>query len=392
MIRSALLLCAGLLAAACFACAQTPPPPPTVLPPPLPPVSASAVQPCDAPHFVAAVQVLTAAYNPNSSPYSPPDQNVQVNYPLRNEIKNDLTDAFTNAPQFFKNQLCALDGIYINPKGCSVDANNCKLVGDKFFNASWGFRSRNHADLNKRYISISAGLWIPGAGNYAKALSVYETAVFRQLLSLPPVNPGNPVPPYFGSSNQDNSWMTVLAALAHELGHVRWADINIKKDNPGRPYDFSYLNSCSGGSFFQNWNYPNDNWLKSKNNWRGFGNRESQGGGTPDHKAPPQLGDIFDPVKQNGALWQLYQAPQPWPSLFGALSPEEDFVESYVVAVLTGYQPNYGIPPMDRFFGPLKSLPLSVGGYNVPVDIPNDLVNSNKTELQRKMRCIPGYA
>src|SRR3954454_11514588 len=26
------------------------------------------------------------------------------------------------------------------------------------------------------------------------------------------------------SANPDTSWMTILAALAHELGHVRWAD------------------------------------------------------------------------------------------------------------------------------------------------------------------------
>jgi hypothetical protein len=58
MIRYALLLCAGLLAAACFACVQQQ----AVVPPP--PVPVRTVD-CSSPgNFAASVQSLSAAFQP----------------------------------------------------------------------------------------------------------------------------------------------------------------------------------------------------------------------------------------------------------------------------------------------------------------------------------------
>ena len=109
MIRSALLLCAALLATSCV---YQPPyqasqrPAPALLYKPL--VGITSISPCDAPTFVASIKILKASYSPNVPPgqYRPPYTQIDNTVTLRKEIQQDLSDAFTNSPLFFKNHLC----------------------------------------------------------------------------------------------------------------------------------------------------------------------------------------------------------------------------------------------------------------------------------------------
>src|ERR1700693_4079869 len=170
MMRNALILCAGFLVAICLGCG-----------------SAKATQICDgstAQSFLMAVYVLPPGYDPqeNGNKYDPPTNYAIQFQPANNSaITSDLTAAFNYAPDFFKNNLCNLSGIYITTGDCSNgNAYNCSAPdaitdGSEVFDDAWGFRSRSHKDLGNKYIAISAALW-PQAGS-ARPLSEYETVL-----------------------------------------------------------------------------------------------------------------------------------------------------------------------------------------------------------------------
>src|SRR5216684_4574545 len=373
MLRSALLIGAGIVAALAFACAPAPPPPaPASLPPPPPRVAA-----CD---FVSKVQVLQPNYDPLSRPYSAPENHVQQGYVLRPEIQNDLSDAFSNAPPIVQNSLCGLTGVFINPTGCpSGDVNNCNPFTGHLFsgNSSWGFRGMG-LGKGSTYIAISGGLWYLGAHSNAESFPLYENAILQ---TFAPWSGG----PVITSATPSNyPWMTVLAALAHELGHVRRAQVAIPKGF-GNKYDFGVLTNCSigGGNttdFYIGWNYGSDyKNLRPKNRWRNFQNNSNANNTITDHLNAPFL----DNLNINQGIYDLYQPGQPWASLFGGQSPDEDFVETYVLYALLGNKldnSNYtGIY--------LQSLPVNIPNY-LPVDVPSDLLAGRKQALAQKIQCL----
>ncbi len=242
--------------------------------------------------------------------------------------------------------------------------------------------------------------FLPRCGRRPQAtqyfFSTYENAILQYFASWsggPNISAANP-------PNPDTSWMTVLAALAHETGHIRWAELNVT--SPGGSYDFSKLHACNVNGvvkdFFANWNYTentDDTRLESPNRWRGFGSRANAAGVIMDHSANPtllQLGNPTNPASGNALVFALYQANQPWPSIFGAQSPEEDFVETHVFRVLMAR----GLDGTGTAY--LQSLPLTIPGYTGPnisnqwADVPRDFLAGNKRELARRAACIHGYA
>jgi hypothetical protein len=256
----------------------------------------------------------------------------------------------------------------------------------RVFDGSWGFRSYQSADQGNSYISISAGLW-PN-GNPAWAFHVYEAGLLNSFS-------GGDDGATIATAKPDYTWLTVLAALAHEAGHVRWA-MTIRR-SPSDPADLTTLHACvidnSTTDFFFGWEYRRDPQLLPPYRWRGFARHgNSEGSNSVDHAFQPTLGQLQGGYP-NVNLYQLYQAGEPWPSLFGAQTPDEDFVETYTMAVLTGYN-----AVTNNFAGPLTSLPLTIPGYsdglnpgNYPgqwADVPRDLGNKIKPTLMAKMRCI----
>jgi hypothetical protein len=335
------ILCAVVIAAGCFACAPAP-----FSPPPPPPPSVAYCP--DKTPFLDHVGVLTSAFNPRSNQAPPPGSPISAPYDTY------LTQAYGLAQSDFQRELCALTRIY-------VDALPAPCSGGTCFERSWGFRRRGGPG---RYIAISAGLLDPTL-TYSK----YETALLQSVL---------PLNAYYSTSNVDSiPGFTVLAALAHELGHVRWYDILVA--TPGGPHNFNKL--CSG-DFFKSWQTLHPPYLRFRNLLT-YDERHRPGRAPDLHVYPPQILTDIDPVRGNPPIAgqkvdKIYASNAPWTSFLGAITPDEDFVETYKFYVLS------------TATSPLKSLPIVLpGGYSedVPADYWN--VTSGKGFYRYKVQiCI----
>ena len=99
--------------------------------------------------------------------------------------------------------------------------------------------------------------------------------------------------PHVTAADPDTSWMTILAALAHEFGHVQWAVSTIR--NPGdMGSNFTNLHQCASGDFFEFWDYSNEAQLQPPGRWRGFSNRDTGNGVPIDHFYLPTSSEFND--------------------------------------------------------------------------------------------------
>lgn len=381
MRRSALILCIGIVAMVCFACVPPPPPPPPTLPP-----SFS----CDAQPFLAKVSVLNLPFDVKGPNRSVPTSNRPVD--PNSNIYSDLGKAYCIAPPEIKQDLLSLDGIYINPctdsascnvpdaPACDPNGKSCDLPDQQVIYNSWGYREwrRPAPNYGKRYIAMSAGLW--NAGNHAPDLDVYETKLLNQLLFAlafgpDPSNwPAAAERPQYQSNASilNRPELTVLAALAHELGHVRWYDAYVPV--AGGNHD---LRRVCNGMFFSSWqgNVP------APPRWRDFGTRAHR------HKQGyVQIKAIDDAISagnfqtadrllSSGSDGEIgiFAARAPWASFFAAISPDEDFVETYKLYALTKTNPSLSLPVQIPHAG--------------TADVPQALQLS-KPELSSKLQCI----
>jgi hypothetical protein len=112
------------------------------------------------------------------------------------------------------------------------------------------------------------------------------------------------------------------------------------------------------------------------------------------HLNPPQIDDIDNlppgSVAQNQLIYQLLVPPMPWASLFAAMSPDEDFVETYKFKVLTdNYTSTASRLPLTSV---LITVPNGLGaGSNGTADIADAYHNGWKAYLAAKVGCIMGY-
>jgi hypothetical protein len=339
MIHNPLTLCAAVLAASCFVGSPAP-----VFAQPLP---------CD---FAAKVHFLAPGVPYDPSSLAPPPQGAPVGQPYA----GDLNQAFVIAPAAFQARLCGLDGVFIDPTACST-VEEC--IG-----RSWGLRVRNPSAGGGRYIAISAALWNgrPDYGEFADTL-------LHALLPLNSVSYGDANP------GADTFAMSVLAALAHEMGHVRWYDII----DPGRVGARNF-NAFCGGSFFVSWAGGAAQRHRPPE-WRRFLKlSERQNQQLPDaHRSGLHVHHIDDalsaPLRAGDLLEQIYMPAAPWASFFAAISPDEDFAETYKFKVLTSASP------------PLTSLPIAIPGTGgiYRENIPAAYSRGLKQELATKLGCIP---
>jgi hypothetical protein len=128
------------------------------------------------------------------------------------------------APPFFRGQLCALDGVFV-----SAD------------NRSWALRNR---DTGKGYIAVADDLWNGAA--HAMSFRAFENRVLKALLKGWP-GPGHPV-----LAGPPDSERTVLAALAHEYGHVLFYRTIVPTPGGEGDFDPGNDNFCGDdqGNFF----------------------------------------------------------------------------------------------------------------------------------------------
>jgi len=371
MIRSAIVPCAVILTTACFGCAQGPSPVKTF----------SATCSADGSNFLGHVQFVANGFTPDVYLDPPPSG---TGTPIANTTyAQALQNAFLLAPQSFQNTLCGLSTIYVN------GPTTCSNLGDCISN-SWGYRAW---PSQQTYIAISASLWnlsCPGASPGSPYLyHCFETDLLNAVLGWPnPPPPNTPPPPGYSGANPeaDNFDVTILAALAHEVGHARWFQV-MSPNNSGYVVSNYDPNSfCSSNFFSGSWKSP----VQPPPPWRVFLTlkQRNNGFGPPDrHLKPPQIQEIDDPINHGQLtkalinLEKLYQNTQPWASYFGSISPDEDFVETYKFYVLTSAQIISGLNE-----GPLTSLPITING--ALHDIPAAYLATNKPLLYNKTQCI----
>ena len=404
MIRSALFLCAGIIIAACFAC--------TPAPRPFSGGSGTGTgtgnKICTAQDFANAALMLPAGYDPGG--LQPPTGNYSSVTP-NSPIWNDLAAAFTAAPPKLQPRLC-LTTIYINQTACNGSAP-C------FGANSWGFRNPNNTA--QRYIALSQTLWPGGGQSAAPPYSQYETASIAQVLAqlkptsapwpTPTAGPSNtiPTPPTFSTAmyvpptgpsipvdktgNGTTSGMTVLAALAHEYGHILWYDL-IK--GAGTNYNYFAAGFCR-----QNPNAPGDGFFDKS--WHTVTNPDTfqpYAAPSPDqHAGSIQTGDLVSQINSQdwldavNSLNTMYSInPEGtdlnavWPSLFGSISAEEDFAETFKMFVMTRPNTNQQMPvnsmPLNLFAVPNTTTPTQMP------DIYQYIAKLKKKDLKHKFDCI----
>jgi hypothetical protein len=337
---------------------------------------------CSLPTFLSKVHFLAQTSPPFSLPRSgfrdapPVDPSRNVDGP----IAGDLADAFNAAPEFFKNQLCNLSGIYIDRTGCtSYDPRSCN--GRPPTDALWAFRAFDDAGNSAgEFIGTWLGLWQNGVDGHAPVLSKFETGRLQTLLNWKSNGPRHEL------VDPDTSTMTMLLVLAHEVGHVFWYDsFVIKPDgspNPGGQADFGKF--CDG-TFYSPQHPGEGSWLVlpvgvPPNRWVSFGTTRNYHkpddvdmaslGFDLDHGRYPNAGDLLHGIYagiQNGR----------WASALAAFSPDEDFVETFQLFVLMHAKP------------PLQHLRVRIPGTRPQPyldDVP--FTFDQRPELVRKSRCF----
>lgn len=362
MIRSALLLSAGLLAALAFACVAVAPPP---APGPGPKTVAATL--CPASQFVKKVSYLTTAFAPTIGAQLPASIGLPPSVPGSvPDYATDLMNAFNAASSDFKQTLCSLDAIYINAVSC---ANSADCLGD-----SWGWWQSQPTTPKGRVVAISAGLWSE------PSYSQYETDLVQSILPSSGVTYSNATSCVSGVCQPvDNLNTAILAALAHEVGHIAWYN-EVPLASPA--------NFC-GGKFFTSWVAntvsPPPPWRDLLTlNERNHGRHHNGGAWPYVHSKPPQIDSIDRPGSgnPNNMILDLIATSNPppstensWASLLATMSPDEDFVETYKFKVLTTANP------------PLRSAIITVPNAGA-TNIVAGYLNGWKPGLKTKVDCI----
>jgi hypothetical protein len=277
--------------------------------------------------------------DPNSAPGSAG--------PITNQkITTDLINAFNLAPQRLRDQLCGSGG---NP-GVSVFVQNCAVGPTGCGVGSWGYRKRQGG---AKFIALSAGLW-QGTSS-ALSYPVFETTVLNNLL-------GTNLASYTSASN-DSPEMTVLAVLAHEMGHIlAWQKSVINSPCANPPPGVNPI-------FWQiAWN--------NAANPKPFHHFGDQANGDQRKRGPSK-----DDVKANSGnppfarilLAQIYGGD--WASLLGNVAPDEDLIETYKLYIMNTAN-NIGK-------GPQTSLVVNIPNIG-SIDIIQDLFLNSSTWLFKK--------
>jgi len=310
------------------------------VPPEQPALTARAIAPVCTNGVLNPVPFMKAGFYPQQ-PYN---QGPEIDpTPVNPAIESDLAAAFRAAPPFFKASLCGLRGIYINPTGCTgYDPSSCGSLSDtNIADNTWGFRARNTA--RDGYIAISLGLWKnnPCQGGQTVCVAPLQTYETRRLLALLDVaaerdlqslaavqrNPPVKLPTYTMTSGVPT--LTVLAALAHEYGHILWWNTFVE---PGAPQVSNTAAFCNGRF------YPGGAWQGTPvgipvDRWVHFGDITNQ----PPGSDVEQLRSFLRAGKYSDAFEHLHliYANGRWASALAAFSPMEDYVETYELFVLT---------------------------------------------------------
>jgi len=341
--------------------------PPAPTPPPVAGPPTPVLQTCDhnstGNDFISAkVFLLSPAFDPKSGAAPSPSEIIRHVLPT-DPYWNDLIAAFNTSPDFFKDKLCSLDGIFVVQNTCAPAG----CTADDVIDHSWGFRQQ--ISPPKRYIATSAALWQNGS---APVFTAYKNLRLQAVMARLHPNGGNwfnrpgSQRPQFTSASPDTAAMTVLAVLAHETGHVFWFDAFVNP--PGGSFNAS--NFC-GGKFYARAVWPNV--AVPSRRWVDFGEQLPNQPRNPDYVGILQSHLSRTNYRQaGGGLRSIFQDTEAAGTL-ATFSSVEDFVEAYEWHVLLSAKP------------PLTDLTIQIPGYP-PYDIVRGI--ANKPGLRRKLACF----
>lgn len=261
-----------------------------------------------------------------------------------------LAATFDRAPPYLKNKLCGL-----TQHDCSA-AGACARLFLTTDPQSWGFweaPDRTTADCQQRGdCPPPAGRDQPiGLGVFIalsdRALSWptpgdEETDILARLFGYP----SGPTPlPFFRSTNAGAPFAT-LAVLAHEMGHVLLADTNADGSGDHRHPRTLEANvappasECFETAFLATWDKAN--FRANRRRWVPFGDsRGNRPAVAFDIRDVNRLISRGDYAGASTQIWSVYTSGK-FVSPFAAVSPEEDWVETYKYKVLADAMPRSG--------------------------------------------------
>lgn len=387
MKRSALIVCIGLVSALTAACQQTPPLSTAT------PFKVSAVTgfpSCEdqkissGTDFVAKKAFFLLSFDPTiTAHYQPPAMDASSTVSGHDPYSTDLAWAWTNAHPFFQQYLCGLTAVFIIQNKCPF--NGCTQAD--VINYSWGFREHPpQIEVNqapRRYIATSMQLW---QGGQAPPLNIYETRRLQYLLKWTSRSTDGVDPPAYTTPTPNIPQMSVLAALAHEFGHLLWWDVFVQM--PGGTINPSDPTSCNSAFYSKSWEYGPLIPRGRRGRWVEFGDISNNNHLRDDANMALFFGALNagnDFVEVGDLLHEIYSGKLPdgtvvnsgrWPSGLAAYSTDEDFVETFQLLVLMTAK------------SPLRDLPITINGtYTYNDDVPAQLL-STKNDLLQKMACF----
>lgn len=256
-----------------------------------------------------------------------------------------VQQAFDASPKFFKDHLCSVDAVLLL---ANAGADRREAFGF--------FEGAGQDDGTKRYIGIPLG-FVDQAEKNLPSLGSFDTDTMGLL-----VDPNQTDWPTWSkgggptvTSDRSEFSVALIGLMAHEMGHILWANGDVLDKNVCQPF---------AGS----WTGP----VKLKVPFRQFGEDDGTPVGPSKRKVNIKQGTA------RGTFKGIFAGSQRWASLFATASPEEDWVETYRLLVLSSKEATY----------PVKQLSVQqtskVDAFRVNV-VPR---LTNNGVLSKKARCI----
>jgi hypothetical protein len=317
-----MLLCVAVIVAACFACVPT---------------QQTSSSSTSVAAFRATKVLACDANNPSVflsrlytlSNYDPDPNNSGKLLPVGTPGVSDpyctsLTNAYNFASPSFRTALDSLTRTFIDTDSCSPGTP-----------CSWGFYDNHTQRTFNTYVALPASLWSSG-GTVPTYPDLIATTIVPDLLAASPVHPNPPIPsPISVQSNlsaSDMQNLTLVAMLAHELGHIKWWKHGVEKLNKT---SHTCLDPVTGTYTV----FADITWKRHSNApiWRYFG-KENPGNATIDGADKDKLAKDLGTSNEISDLTTIYDGK--WASIFSTVSPDEDYVETYTLIQLVSSMRN----------------------------------------------------
>jgi hypothetical protein len=340
MIRSALLLCGALVAAAYLACAP-PPAHAQGLPPPAAAANPSLL--CDPAGAIRPGNIVDLANAPFFDPKAyaicglTPGRDCRALRPVpgaQSPYAAMIAGAFNSAASAaLKRHLCGINYIYIDPNTDPSDENA----------AAWGMREIEtdqfgNRTIEGRHIGLRVGLLpsLTGAPQGSPGpFASYQTKIIHYLLDRRSRALGTDAVAWvnavgYSSANPDpgppQPTMAILGILAHEMGHILYVD-HVQRPPPPDPDLGCTAPGVPRHNHSHSWSAHAHVFGYHSFGVIDYGNRPIRSRNILHILTDLRNGDI------EGARADLVKvySDEEWASLFATVAADEDFVETYML-------------------------------------------------------------